>query len=78
LIARFYVKPAGRKPAREWILELPEADRRPCARDIARKGALRFEVFLLPGLAEWVLNFVAAYLPIQVRLFSSCSGSRRI
>ena len=28
-------------------------------RDQARKGGLRFEVFLPPGLAEWVLGFVA-------------------
>jgi hypothetical protein len=27
LPARFYVNPAGRRPVREWILELPEADR---------------------------------------------------
>ena len=28
-------------------------------RDRAREGGLRFEVFLPPGLAEWILDFVA-------------------
>ncbi|MGD0640624.1 MAG: type II toxin-antitoxin system RelE/ParE family toxin [Roseiarcus sp.] len=34
LPARFYVSPAGRKPVREWILELPEADRHVIGKDI--------------------------------------------
>ena len=36
LPARFYVNPAGRKPVREWILELPEADRRIVGKDIQK------------------------------------------
>ena len=34
LPARFYVNPGGRKPVREWILELPEADRHIVGKDI--------------------------------------------
>jgi hypothetical protein len=34
LPARFYVSPAGRKPVREWILELSEADRHTVGKDI--------------------------------------------
>ena len=34
LPARFYVNRAGRGPVREWILELPEADRRAVGKDI--------------------------------------------
>lgn len=34
LRARFYVSPAGRKPVREWILELPEADKHTVVKDI--------------------------------------------
>jgi len=34
LPARFYVNPAGRKPVREWILELSEADRQTVGKDI--------------------------------------------
>ena len=34
LPARFYVSPAGRKPVREWILELPEADKHTVGKDI--------------------------------------------
>ena len=36
LPARFYVNPAGRKPVREWILELPEADRHTVGKDIQK------------------------------------------
>jgi phage-related protein len=36
LPARFYVSPAGRKPVREWILELPEADRHTVGKDIQK------------------------------------------
>lgn len=36
LPARFYVSAAGRKPAREWILELPEADRYVIGKDIQK------------------------------------------
>ena len=36
LPARFYVTPAGRKPVREWILELPEADRHTVGKDIQK------------------------------------------
>ena len=36
LPARFYVNPVGRKPVREWILELPEADRRTVGKDIQK------------------------------------------
>jgi hypothetical protein len=34
LPARFHVNPAGRKPVREWILELSEADRHTVGKDI--------------------------------------------
>jgi hypothetical protein len=34
LPARFYVNPAGRKPVREWILELSDADRHTVGKDI--------------------------------------------
>jgi phage-related protein len=36
LPARFYVSPARRKPVREWILELPEADRHIVGKDIQK------------------------------------------
>src|SRR5208337_3568444 len=36
LSARFYVNPAGRKPVREWILELPEADRYTVGKDVQK------------------------------------------
>ena len=36
LPARFYVNPAGRKPVREWILELPDADRHRVGKDIQK------------------------------------------
>lgn len=36
LPARFYVNPVGRKPVREWILELPEADRHIVGKDIQK------------------------------------------
>jgi phage-related protein len=36
LPARFYVNPAGRKPVREWILELPEAGRHSVGKDIQK------------------------------------------
>src|SRR5271169_4101430 len=36
LPARFYVNPAGRKPVREWVLELPEADRHTIGKDIQK------------------------------------------
>ncbi|MGJ0533524.1 type II toxin-antitoxin system RelE/ParE family toxin [Methylocystis sp.] len=36
LPARFYVNPAGRIPVREWILELPQADRHRIGVDIQR------------------------------------------
>ena len=36
LPARFYVSPAGSKPVREWILELPEADRHTVGKDIQK------------------------------------------
>jgi phage-related protein len=36
LPARFYVNPAGRRPVREWILELPEADRHTVGKDIQK------------------------------------------
>ncbi len=36
LPARFYVSPAGRKPVREWILELPESDRHAVGKDIQK------------------------------------------
>jgi len=34
LAARFYVNPSGRRPVREWILELSEADRHTVGKDI--------------------------------------------
>jgi hypothetical protein len=34
LPARFYVNAVGRKPVREWILELTEADRYVVGKDI--------------------------------------------
>ncbi|MGA9850705.1 MAG: type II toxin-antitoxin system RelE/ParE family toxin [Roseiarcus sp.] len=36
LPARFYVNPSGRKPVREWILELSEADRHTVGKDIQK------------------------------------------
>jgi phage-related protein len=36
LPARFYVNAAGRKPVREWILQLPEADRYVIGKDIQK------------------------------------------
>jgi len=36
LTARFYENPAGHKPVREWILELPEADRQVIGKDIQK------------------------------------------
>lgn len=36
LPARFYLTPAGRNPVREWILELPEADRHTVGKDIQK------------------------------------------
>lgn len=36
LPARFYVTPAGRKPVREWILEIPDADRHTIGKDIQK------------------------------------------
>jgi antitoxin HicB len=36
LPARFYENSAGRKPVREWVLELPEADRRIVGKDIQK------------------------------------------
>ena len=36
LPARFYVSPAGRKPMREWILEMPDADRHTVGKDIQK------------------------------------------
>lgn len=36
LPARFFVSAGGRKPVREWILELPEADRYTIGKDIQK------------------------------------------
>jgi phage-related protein len=36
LPARFYLNPVGRNPVREWILELPEADRYIIGKDIQK------------------------------------------
>ena len=36
LPARFYVNPSGRKPVREWIFELSEADRHTVGKDIQK------------------------------------------
>ena len=36
LPARFYVSAAGRQPVREWILDLPEADRHIVGKDIQK------------------------------------------
>ena len=36
LPARFYVTAQGRNPVREWILELPEADRHTVGKDIQK------------------------------------------
>ena len=36
LPARFYVSPSGRIPVREWLLELPDADRRTIGKDIQK------------------------------------------
>ena len=36
LPARFYVTPAGHKPVREWILEMPDADRHTIGKDIQK------------------------------------------
>jgi phage-related protein len=36
LPARFYVNAAGRKPVREWVLQLPAADRLSVGKDIQK------------------------------------------
>ncbi len=36
LPARFYVNPAGHKPVRDWILQLPSADRHTIGKDIQK------------------------------------------
>lgn len=36
LPARFYVNTSGHRPVREWILELPEADRHTVGKDIQK------------------------------------------
>jgi phage-related protein len=36
LAARFYVSPSGRIPVREWLLELPAADRHTIGKDIQK------------------------------------------
>jgi phage-related protein len=36
LPARFYENGTGRRPVREWVLELPEADRRIVGKDIQK------------------------------------------
>jgi phage-related protein len=36
LPARFYVSPTGRIPVREWLLELPHADRHTIGKDIQK------------------------------------------
>jgi hypothetical protein len=36
LPARFYESAAGRKPVRDWILELPETDRHTVGKDIQK------------------------------------------
>jgi hypothetical protein len=36
LPARFYVSAAGRNPVREWILDLPDADRHSVGKDIQK------------------------------------------
>lgn len=36
LPARFYVNAAGRKPVRDWVLELPAADRHTVGKDIQK------------------------------------------
>jgi phage-related protein len=36
LHARFYINQTGRNPVREWILELPEEDRRTVGKDIQK------------------------------------------
>ena len=36
LPARFYVTPVGRKPVREWLLALPEEDRRTVGKDLQK------------------------------------------
>jgi hypothetical protein len=36
LPARFYLNAAGRNPVREWILELPAADRHTVGKDIQK------------------------------------------
>lgn len=36
LPARFYVTPTGRKPVREWLLLLPDADRYTIGKDIQK------------------------------------------
>ena len=48
-------------------------------REQASKGGLRFEVFLPPGLAEWVLDFVERRVfLIRAKPSSSFLGSIRI
>jgi hypothetical protein len=36
IAARFYVTPSGRRPVREWILDLSGEDRRLVGRDIQK------------------------------------------
>ena len=36
LPARFYVTPVGRSPVREWLLALPEEDRRTVGKDLQK------------------------------------------
>ena len=36
IVGRFYAQPSGRRPVREWILELSREDRRIIGRDIQR------------------------------------------
>jgi hypothetical protein len=36
LQARFYVAPSGRLPVREWLLGLPEEDRRTVGKDMQK------------------------------------------
>jgi hypothetical protein len=39
LPARFHVSPTGRKPVREWILELPEADRHTVGKTFSKSNS---------------------------------------
>lgn len=36
IAARFYLTPSGRNPVREWLLNLPKADRRILGKDIQK------------------------------------------